>query len=46
MSVSLPRLGKFPAVMSSVFCGPFLSFSFWDSYNVNVSAFDVVLEVS
>lgn len=45
MSVSLPRLGKFPAVMSSdVSCGPLLSFSFWDSCGVNVSAFDVVLE--
>ena len=29
------------------FLSPFLSlFSFWDPYNVNISVFDVVLEVS
>ena len=32
--------------MSSVFCGPFLSFSFWDSCSASVSAFDVAFEVS
>ena len=43
VNVSFPRLGKFSAIISSnIFSGPFL-FSFWDLYNVNISAFDVVV---
>ena len=48
MSVSFPSFGKFSAIISSnMFSAPFLSlFSFWDSYNANVSMLDVVSEVS
>ena len=48
VSVSFPMLGKFSAVTSSnIFSGPFPSlFSFWDPYNVNVDAFNIVPEVS
>jgi len=46
MSVSLPRLGKFLAIISSdkIFC-PLFSLFFWDSYNRNVIMLDVVAEV-
>ena len=48
VSVSFPMLGKFSAITSSnIFSGPFPSlFFFWDPYNVNVDAFNVVPEVS
>ena len=40
--ISFPKLGKFSAIISS---NRFLSllFSFWNPYNVNVGAFNVVL---
>ena len=45
MTISFPMFGKFSAVISSnIFSGPFLSLSFWDPYNVNVGAFNVVPE--
>ena len=46
MTVSLPMLGKFSAIMSlSVFSGPF-SLSSGTPSNVNVGTFNVVSEVS
>ena len=49
LTVSFPIFGKFSAnISANIFSGPFsLSLSsFWDLYNVNVGAFNVVLEVS
>ena len=48
MSVSFPRLGKFPTIMSSNMFSvlPPTPTPFWDPYNVNVSMLYVVLEVS
>lgn len=46
-SVSFPRLEKFSVIMSSnMFSVPYSLFSFWDPYEVNVSTFDVVLEIA
>ena len=43
LTVSFPMLGKFSAIISSnIFSGPFSVFSFWDPYNVNIVAFNVV----
>ena len=40
-------LGKFlPIISSNMFSGSFSHFSFWDPYNVNVGAFNVVPEIS
>ena len=46
--ISLPILGKFSTIISSsIFFLVFLFvFFFWDSYNLNVGAFHIVLEVS
>ena len=47
--ISLLVFGKFSAIMSSnIFSSPFFLclFSFWDPYNVNIGAFNVVPEVS
>ena len=47
VAISFPLLGKFLTVISShIFSGPFSLFSFWDPYNVNVVAFNVVPKVS
>ena len=47
MPVSFSRLGNFSAIMSSnMFSAPFSLFSFWDPCNVNISALDVVSEIS
>ena len=47
VAISFPMLGKFSTLISQIFSHSFLSlFSFWDPYNVNVCAFNVVLEVS
>ena len=47
MTISFTILGQLLAmIFSDVFSGPFsLSLSFWDPYNVNVDAFNVVPEV-
>ena len=45
--ISFPILGKFSTIISSSFLMVFLFvFFFWDSYDSNVGAFDIVPEVS
>ena len=45
LTISFSNLVKFSVTISSnTFSGPFSLFSFWDPYNVNVSAFNVVPE--
>ena len=47
VAISFPMLGNFSTIISSnIFSVPFSLFSFWDPYNVNVGAFNVVPEVS
>ena len=48
VAISFPMLGNFLTItLFKYFLGSFLSlFSFWDLYNVNVVAFNVVPEVS
>ena len=47
VAISFPMLGKFSTINSSnIFSGPFSLSSFWDPYNVNVVAFNLVPEVS
>jgi len=41
--ISFPMSGNFSVIISSnIFSGPFSLFSFWDIYNTNVGAFNVV----
>ena len=45
--ISFPILGKFSTIISSrIFSWSFFCLFFWDSYNSNVGAFHIVLEVS
>ena len=48
LTISFSMLGKFSTIISSkIFSYPFFfSFFFWDPYNLNVVAFDIVPEVS
>ena len=47
MIIYFPILGKFSTIISSSFLMVFLSvFFFWDSYDSNVGAFNIVPEVS
>ena len=47
VALSFPVLGKFSTIISSNICsGLFSLSSFWDPYNVNVGAFNIVPEVS
>ena len=48
LTISFSMLGKFSTIISSkIFLIPFLFlFFFWNSYNLNVDAFDTVPEVS
>ena len=48
MSISFPILGKFSTIISSsIFSRSFFFvFFFWDPYDSNVVAFNIVLEVS
>ena len=47
ISLSFLRWGKFLAIMSSdMFSSPLSLFSFWEPCNVNISAFDIVPEIS
>ena len=47
MAHSFCILGKFVAVISSIFLMPFLFiFFFWDTYDLNVGAFNIAPEVS
>ena len=45
-ALSFPMLGKFSTIISSNTFLCSFSLSFWDPYNVNVGAFNVVPEVS
>ena len=47
VAISFPILGKFSTIISSsIFSCPFLVFFFWDSYDSNVGASNIVPEVS
>ena len=47
LTISFSTLGKFSAIISSkIFSFLFFLFFFWDPYNSNVGAFDIVPEVS
>ena len=46
VTISLPILGKFSAIISKYFLMAFLFVFFWDSYDSNVGAFNIVPEVS
>ena len=46
VTISFPILGKFSAIISSnISSWPFFLFFFWDSYDSNVGAFHIFLEV-
>ena len=46
MAISFPVLGKFSAIISSILSCLSFFFFFWDSYDLNVGAFNIVPEVS
>ena len=46
VTVTFPMLRKFSAIISSSIFVALSLFSFWDPYNVNVSVFDVVPDIS
>ena len=47
VAISFPILGKFSTIISSsIFFMTFLFVFFWDAYDSNVGAFNIVLEVS
>ena len=46
MAISFPVLGKFSAIISSILSCLSFFFFFWDSYDSNVGAFNIVTVVS
>ena len=47
LTISFSMLGRFSTIISSkIFSCPLFLFFFWDPYNLNVGAFDIVPEVS